>query len=248
MSDGALFITCEDKGHFFVVTSLVDAALLAKHVWMDGVLDHCRTWRGLREGERWYKYDPADANDLRPFRAEGIEIKRHGRIRGEALGPEAGMWRNVLLLFSHLEPRPEIVVIVRDLDGYPERRRGIEQVLRGYEWPFQVVVATPEPEIEAWLIAGFVPQDERERACLKELRRELSFDPTTESHRLTSHPNDALTDAKRVLRTLCRGDEGRWAPCLADEARLRSRGALNGLTDFLDEVDRRIVPRFGAGR
>lgn len=38
--------------------------------------------------------------------------------------------------------------------------------------------------------------------------------PTKESHRLTAHPNDAVTDAKVVLQELCAGDPERELACL----------------------------------
>ena len=61
------------------------------------------------------------------------------------------MWRSVLMLFCRSEPRPDAVLLVRDLDGYADRRAGIEQVRAGFSWPFVVLAATPQPEIEAYL-------------------------------------------------------------------------------------------------
>lgn len=241
-----LGVACEDHGHFSAVTYLVDAALLAEHAWLDGVIDSCRSWCGLERSERWYKYDPRDALDVRPVVLDGVRIAKHGHIRGHRLELEAGMWRNVLLLFCHCEPRPDVVLLVRDMDGYRDRRKGMEQVRKGFAWPFAVVIAAPEPEIEAWHVAGFVPADAKETEALEALRRRLSFDPTLESHRLTSHPNDAATDAKRVLEALCDDARDRRQRCLADPGVLRRRGAANGLIDFLDEVDDAIVPRLGA--
>ena len=103
-------------------------------------------------------------------------------------------------------------------------------------------MATPQPEVEAWHVSGFVP-DVAEQKRLEALRGELSFDPTTQSERLTSHPNDAPRDAKRVLARLCGADRERQERCLCDRALLRQRGQHNGLAAFLDEVDERIVPR-----
>ncbi len=235
-------VACEDDGHFSAVTVLVDAALLAEHAWLDGIIDSCRSWCGLGQSEPWYKYDPADAYDVRPLTIDGVRIAPSGHIGGKRLEPEAGMWRKVLLLFCHREPRPDVVLLVRDMDGYHDRKNGMEQVRSGLSWPFPVVLAAPEPEIEAWHVAGFVPADAKERNALKDLCRSLSFDPTLQSHRLTSHPNDAATDAKRVLAALCGGDRDRRRSCIADSALLRRRGGSNGATDFLEEVDARIVP------
>jgi hypothetical protein len=233
----------EDANHFRVATALIDSALVASIGWVRDVLDSCRAWRGLHGEERWYKYDPDDAHDLRPVTIDGVTIKPQGRIAGEPLKPEAGMWRKVLLLFCHQDPRPDIVVVARDLDGYSDRRDGIEQVCQ-LLWPFPIVVAAPEPEIEGWIVSGFVPRNEAEQARLEQASRELSFDPTLHSHRLTSHPNDAPTDSKRVLSRLCEGDRDREDACLQRDV-LYSRGTLSGARAFLDEVNQRVLPVFG---
>lgn len=234
----------EDENHFRIATALVDDALVSRVDWVRDVLDSCREWRGLRSGERWYKYAPQDANDLRPVTIDSVTIRPQGWIAGEPLKPEAGMWRRVLLLFCHADPRPDIVVLARDLDGYPARRDGIEQVCRGLAWPFAIVAATPEPEIEGWIVTGFVADNEEERARLEQLRGELSFDPTQHPHRLTSHPDDAPTDAKRVLSRLCGDNADREQACLARDV-LYQRGADNHARAFLDEVDQRVLPVFG---
>jgi hypothetical protein len=233
----------EDEGHFRAVTTLVDDALLANVDWVRDVLDSCRAWQGLDADQRWYKYAPGDAYDLRPETNHGVTIKPHGRIAGEPLKTGASMWRKALLLFCHADPRPDIVVLACDLDGYPDRRDGIDQVRDGLQWPFKVVAATPDPEIEGWLVSGFVPTNDAERTRLELVRRELAFDPTLQSHRLTSHPNTAATDAKRVLSRLCEDDREREQACLVHGV-LHERGDHNGARAFLDEVDQRILPSF----
>lgn len=241
-------LACEDKGHFFAVTCLVDAALIVHHPWLDGILETCRSWRGLSEDAAWYRFDPADAYDLRPFTAGGHRIAPLGHIGGRPLEPEAAMWRKVLLMFCHREPRPDVVILARDMDGYPERLAGIVQVRDGLPWPFEVAIALAEPEVEAWHVSGFVPGDDEERARLSALKQALSFDPTVESHRLTSRPNDAPRDAKRVLAHLCQGNEERKAACLDDYTLLRGRGLKNGLSAFLDDIDQHIAPLLGGPR
>jgi hypothetical protein len=134
-------------------------------------------------------------------------------------------------------------VLARDLDGYRERREGIDQVRDGLRWPFKIVIATPEPEIEGWLVSGFVPSNDAERARLEQVRRDLSFDPTLQSHRLTSHPNTAATDTKRVLSRLCEDDPDREQACLA-HAVIHQRGELNWARAFLDEVAQHMLPSF----
>ncbi|HRG95111.1 MAG TPA: hypothetical protein PLR99_02610 [Polyangiaceae bacterium] len=240
-------VACEDQGHFSVVTSLVDAASIAAHDWLDGILEDCRSWRGVDEGTAWYKPDPEDARNLRPVTRNGVTVRTHGHIQGVPRKAEAAMWRAVLMLFCTVEPTPDVVVLARDMDGY-ERREGLDQVRNGIGWPFSIAFAAPEPETEAWLVSGFIPRDDTERAALSALRSELSFDPSTESHRLTSHPNDATTDAKRVLRRLTGDDAERRAACLTNRDVLRARGAKNGLARFLDEIEEHVVPVFGRRR
>jgi hypothetical protein len=237
-------VACEDNGHFSAVTCLVDAALRAEHEWLGDVIESCRSWCGVGRSQPWYKYDPRDGRDVRPLVLDGITVKPQGHINGERLELEAGMWRHVLMLFCHCEPRPEVVLLVRDMDGYRDRKKGMEQVRNGLRWPFAVVIAAPEPEIEAWHVAGFIAADAKEREALDQLRRSLSFDPTLQSHRLTSHPNDAATDAKRVLDALCGGGRDRRLRCIADSSLLRQRGANNGARDFLKEVEEKVVPAF----
>jgi hypothetical protein len=240
----SIAIVGEDEGHFQVVTTLVDDIIVTHVDWLRDILDSARTWRGLAEAERWYKYDPADANDLRPFKIDGKTIKLHGPIRGEPLKTEASMWRKVLLLFCHAKPLPDLVVLVRDLDGYADRRDGMEQVRDHLPWPFPIVLATPQPEVEGWLVSGFVAKDDEERTALDQLRHEISFDPTIQSERLTSHPNTAARDAKRVLSRLCDADRAREIACLAERNTLHARGEHNGARRFLDEDELLVVPSF----
>lgn len=233
-----LGIVGEDEGHYRAVTRLVDDAIRFGSIDPDAV----RTWQGTNTGERWYKYRPDDAERLPRVLPNGRPIRLHGKFGNE---PELHMWRVVLFLFAIAEPRPSAVVLCRDMDAYPDRRKGMQAAREQGPWPFAIAIAAPAPEVEAWLIAGFQPENEKEREMLEELRKKLSFDPTTQSHRLTSRPNTAPTDAKRVLASLCRNDEDRQDACLADRERLRERGRKNGLVDFLDEVDQHIVPVIG---
>lgn len=242
-------IACEDEGHFDAVTTLVDGTLLERFPWLDGIIESCRTWRGRDESSPWYKYSRRDANDLRPIvLPSGIRIAPHGKIGGRNLEPGVVMWRKVLMLFCDCTPRPDLVLLAHDMDGYKRRKRGMNQARSDFDWPFPIAIAAPEPEVEAWSISGFTPLDDGEEVKLTELRLALSFDPTLQSHRLTSHPNDARTDAKRVLEALCGKDRDRRHQCMTDRERLRERGRLNGAADFLEEIDDVLVPLFGHDR
>lgn len=115
-------IACEDEGHFTATTCLADHVLLSEIDWLDGILDAMRAWRGLTERERWYKYDPKDIH--KPIMMNGRRISIHGHIKGQPYKPEARMWRGVLALFREAQPRPDVVILLRDLDGYTGAGQG----------------------------------------------------------------------------------------------------------------------------
>lgn len=244
MNEVLIGIACEDNGHFRAVSCLIDQRCLAAHDWLDGVLDDCRRWIGVDSREQYLKTASIDRKDVRPQRHKGLTIKQHGLIGGKPLENESSMWRKALSLFRDSNPRPEVVVLARDSDRY-DRRAGIIQVRDGFHWPFRVVIAVAHPEVEAWYVSGFEPKSHAEKAHLEQLTRDLSFNPTIQSHRLTSQPKNSPRDAKRVLANLCGEDLDRQRACLTDEQRLRARGGENGLAQFLDEIDESIVPLFG---
>lgn len=221
-------LCCEDADHHRVL------ALLVGH-------PEDTSWVGREATEAWYRYRPDHAKSLPP-RIGGRPVRLHGHIGGVPQKRDARKWREVLWIFGAREPRPDVVVLATDLDGEPTRREGMEQV-RTLPWPFAVVLATPEPEVEAWIVAGFQPESEREHRVLDALRTELSFDPTKQPARLTSHPNDAPTDSKRVLDRLTDGDHDRQERCLRDVALLRERGTGTWIAAFLDEADESLRVR-----
>lgn len=247
MNEVLIGIACEDNGHFRAVSCLIDQRCIAAHAWLDGVLNDCRRWIGQTAEDKWLKLSLAHARNVEPRKAGGRTFKRHGHIAGGPLKPEAAMWRRVLDHFNALDPRPEVVVLARDSDGR-DQRAGIIQVRDGIRWPFPVVMAVAHPEVEAWYVSGFEPESPAEHARLDCLTRDLSFNPTIQSHRLTSQPKNSPRDAKRVLAKLCGEDLDRRRGCLMDEQRLRARGVENGARAFLDEVEEKVVPLFGRNK
>ena len=94
------------------------------------------------------------------------------------------------------------VLLIRDCDDQPERRRGLAQASTrepGHAWPFHVVIGLAHPKREAWVLAGFEPRDPDEHARLTTLRSELGHDPCTSSDQLTARTPGSKRDAKRVV-------------------------------------------------
>ncbi len=101
-----------------------------------------------------------------------------------------------------------------------------------------IVVGVAVPEGEAWLLAGWTPQDARDRERHAASRKHLGFDPCSAPERLTSDGKER--DAKRHARFLVIGEGASVehadavAPevddrvrdrCLRDLSTLRTRGA-----------------------
>lgn len=123
---------------------------------------------------------------------------------------------------------PDAAVIARDLDGRPERRASFDIVMRCFPPAFPVVYAGPQPEIEAWILAGYEPVGDEERRRLAEIAAGIGFSPTAEPERLTSTTPDHPRDGKRICDHLTAESEARQSACLDDLALLRSRGAACG--------------------
>ncbi|MBI5512742.1 MAG: hypothetical protein HY909_03185 [Deltaproteobacteria bacterium] len=190
---------------------------------------------------------------------QGRPVKLRGHLGGQPLAPEAQKWRRLLVGVLALEPSG--VMIARDTDGEPARLQGLRQVV---EWLRQqrrnpaFVIAAPHQDAECWFVAGFDTEDTQVQGGMRSLRVALKFDPVRHPERLTAHPNDAPTDAKRVLRTLL-GLEAKSRPLdpdelrkhqerlLGDLERLPRNGLATGLTEFLREVREDFVRRLFPG-
>lgn len=242
------FLAAEDRRQLRVLRRLVDDLACARGGWVEAeLLAIIRRWVGLEDrggdpggaadegGDTWFPIGDA----MREARERGKRI--HGHIDGRPGGPEAPLYRAVLALAQLVER--DAVVIARDLDGHPERRQGFLQIMQSSLKPgFPVVFAWMEPESEAWIVAGFEPEDARERKALAELHEELGFWPHREPHRLTSSTREPRRDAKRVLRALTGDDEDRNARCLGDRERLKERGEGCGVAAFIAEAEKVLVP------
>jgi hypothetical protein len=237
----------EDRAHDMLVKTLAQRVVVEGASWpIADTLEQMWSWAGPN-GEREFKIG-TDVEPVGPGRS-GRRLRRHGRIAGQPLAPEAGMYRKLLLAFEQATPRPELVILARDGDRRSEdRRRGFEQVVQNLQWSFAVILAMPEPESEAWFLCGFVPMSNVERAQHQALRTALSFDPITQPHRLTSQPADAHTDAKRVAKAILGDEIERRESCLDTALEVLARnGELAGLARLIDDLGQHLLPRLDPG-
>lgn len=152
-----------------------------------------------------------------------------GPLRGH---PHARLAADVVTLAEMTLLPGSLIFVLEDTDGKKDRVDAAKAALAWFaEKPRKskaLVIGCPEQDAEGWVVAGLAGDP-----ALKERRRRakkrLSFDPCLEPERLTSAPNEALQDAKRVLAFLL-GDEDRLedATSKAPDAR--------GLDELLDRA------------
>ena len=236
-----LVVVCEADGDRRTACGLADRVLCREVEWIEPEsLSSYRSWRGLDEGSTHLKW--SDASTL--FRRSGL--KAHGHFDGLPGAPDALAARRALLLLHKVGFVPDAVFLIRDSDGDLDRLAGLEQARADWKEPVPIVLGLAHPKREAWVLAGFEPQDESEQDRLKDARQSLGFDPRLQAHRLDASEPGALHDVKRVAAELIGGlaerEESCWMEC--DLETLLERGGENGLAAYVREIRERLVPLF----
>ncbi len=236
-----IVVVCEAAADQRTARTLADRILCSRLSWVEPtMLAAVRQWTGVRADSDFMSWSSV------PREAKERGIRAHGHFEGipGALDAQAG--RRALLVVRTLKPCPQAVLLIRDSDGKPERRIGLEQARDSGQWSFAVVIGVAHVKLECWLLAACDVSSQGTGGCLRELSRELGFDPCEASHRLTAQEASAKRSAKRVLGVLCGGDlpsAESWIET-ADLELLKRRGAKNGLQAYLGEVADRLVPVF----
>ncbi len=220
----------EAEGDVEIVATLLDRLLLETADWIEPeLLDVYRCRTNIGDGNSWLRLHSV------PELARARKLGRiYGHFDGKPGAEDALLTRKTLLLFAFCDPVPSLVVFVRDLDGVEDRRRGFKQACEERSWPFEVQGALAEPELEAWLVASWDPEDEVEETTLDGLRRQLGFDPTRHPQQLVNSP-ESPRDAKRVLGQLTargRSAGDRWQTVALET--LDARGEHCGLRELIE--------------
>lgn len=201
----------EDEVHRALAMGLFDGALAAMAAergadWLEPATS--RTWLvydgGARERRGYY-----DSHREDPLPGPvGRRVQPTGFIDGRPAGPGASKLRHLYLLHSLQANPPDVVVLLMDTDGDHELVASAEQIrtfVQRFDSPPLLVIGTPHRDAEGWLFVAPVEPGEATKR-LAQARTALSFDPTQQPERLTASPNDAVTDAKRVLRFVVLGE------------------------------------------
>lgn len=202
-----------------------------------------RAWGGVHPEGLWTTW--IAAKDL----AQRGGIATHGLgMRGYAL-----VAYRAARLAATLDPRPDVVVFAIDTQGDAGLRAQMEEGLaraRGENLP--VALAIAHQESEAWVVAGFVAENQAEKETLRALEAEHGFAPHREPHRLTPNKQTDPHDAKRVCSALFPDGttstraERCWLDAPLEE--LERRGSRTGLPEYLADVVRVFWPALGVPR
>lgn len=213
-----LALICEAAADFRVISRLADRVVSENVDWLRDTLEHVRVWIGAREGETfllWTSIEEVSFAANAP-RTLGLFSGAPGIVHAAAT-------RKALVLFKSLTTPPDAVVLAADVGDARGRRNGMAQARDAAAWPWgeATILETPDRELEAWELAGFIATDDEEKKHGEE------------------------RDPKRVLDALCQGSGERRRECVeTDLDTLKNRGRHSGLKDFLQEVEMRLVPVF----
>jgi hypothetical protein len=242
-----LIAFCEAQADFLLAKDLIDRVLGEAATWVLDLLE------SSPEAVRAYLPDPKGREffvikELNEYtRARSLRLP-HGHFDGKPGAADAVMGRTAFVIARAIAKTEQLdaVVLTRDLDKQPERRIGLEQARA--EAALRIVLGCANIMREAWVLAGFEPEDEVEQDRLAAVRQALGFSPVDKAHELTSNDERAKRSPKRVLRELTLGDLDRQERCWRDTRldTLRDRGEHSGLAEFLDEIKDLLVPLAGA--
>jgi hypothetical protein len=245
-----VIVIVESRADAITATKLAERVLVEKVDWLESEsLEYLLKWSGLDLGTEHscWKDIPDIIN-----RAEkdGIPKPRHlGHGKTGVLKADGAAAMKILKLSKLLNHKKNrkiaAVIFIRDLDNRPDRKQGIEQARLEHideQSHMEIIIGIADKMREAWVLNGFIPIDSEENRILTEIKTKLSFDPCQEAHRLRDEPGEDR-NPKLVVKKLTGGDIIREQQCWeeTDLGILRSRGANTGLTDYLNEIEQRLI-------
>jgi hypothetical protein len=251
-------VIVESRMDAVTATKLAERILVEKVDWLEHEsLQHLFKWSGLEVGTEYSCWkDTGDIIDR--AKKAGIPMPRflgHGKTGSLKADGAAAMKIMNLIKLLHLKKNRKIgaVIFIRDLDNQPERRQGLEQARSEHEAKLphvEIVIGTADRMREAWVLNGFSPLNADEKQILEQIKTKLNFDPCEEAHRLRSNSftePDRLRNPKVVVEQLTRGDMIREQQCWeeTDLEIMRSKGKNTQLTDYLNEIEQRLISILG---
>lgn len=234
-------------------TKLAERVLQEKFDWLDDdSLQYHFQWTGLQEGTEFSCW-----RDIRKIIDDTKKQLKYNKPRylghdskGVPLKADGAVSIKILNLVRFLQKTRQIkaVIFIRDLDNQSERKEGLKQARSEHinKTPkLEIIIGAADPKREAWVLNGFIPSNQQEKQILEEIKNKLSFDPCIESHRLraiSEKEPERIRNVKVVVEQLT-GNMEREKQCWEETnlKHLRERGVDTGLTDYIQEVEERLV-------
>ena len=225
--------------------TLVDEILCLDIDWVEHeVIDGYRKYYGHQTDDALYwRHIPELAKQ------HGVVVA--GFMKGEPPNHDAHATLRALRLLDKCNPRPQVVLLLRDSDNNLDKKIGIDKAREHFSpeiWP--IILGLAHTKSECWVIAGFEPNDKLEAKRVEQLRvgelPGVGFDARHRSEDLTAKEGHKLC-AKRVLHYLTESSHDREHRCLVTIVKDKlheSRGQNNGLGDFISEIRSRLLPKF----
>lgn len=169
------------------------------------------------------------------------ELSLFGDFHGHS-EPDELAARKALVMMVLREPTVDAVVLVRDTDDARDGA-GLRAAVASRPWPFGIAVGLADPRVEAWFLAAYEPQDEREQSALVAQEALLKFDPRTEADRLRSRETSHDRNPKTVVDALGGVERGAAGLSRTEWAILTARDR-HGLMAFVQELRTHVVTLF----
>jgi hypothetical protein len=242
-------VVVEDIADTRTATKLAERVLVEKVDWLEHEqLQYLFKWSGLEENTKHSCWKDIKSITERA-KESGIKLSL---TRGKGIKADGAASIKILNLIRILQRNRQIkaVLFIRDLDNQPERREGIEQARLEHinRVPkLEIIIGMADRMLEAWVLNGFIPLNEKEKQSLVAIKKQLNFDPCEESHRLRSNSfeePERARNPKIVLAELTNDSRLREQQCWEDSSLelLQQRGSNTGLTAYLQEIEQRLIP------
>jgi hypothetical protein len=235
-------VVCEAPADRITITTLAERVIREAATWIEPeAMGDFVEWRGFRRGEPHLEWTA--------LKQHAEELKLVIRFRNvQPLHPYSQNALRAIRVLAVAPDRVDAIVMVPDSDTDTDRLKGLEQAHDYAREALPIVVGLAHTKRECWHICGFEPENDEECKLLTALGSEVGFDVLNRSDELTAK-HSATTDkrsAKRVLAALCCGNSERELRCLTalPIAKLKERGAKNGLAHFLEQLETHLVPLF----
>jgi len=238
-------VVAEAEADARLVCDLADRIFLEEGPdWIyEELLPNLRRWSGF-DGPTYTRW-PAIKAAMREHRARPHYL---GYVQGKPQRSACAESRKAILFAIERQKARGIdrLVLAKDLDSQPDRREGMRQARDEKQAELIVVLATPNPKREAWVLNGFICDGMDEEQKLSHIYQRLGFDPCEEAHRLryASRASRPERDPKRILGDLTNQNSEREERCWKETAlaTLQKRGEQTYLKEFLAEVKDRLLP------